>query len=117
MLDVQAVRTDLPHGPGPNSDDRLDEVVLAPDLDRRRVHEDVDELGPEPVADGERLVVDRDKAVGADASKDPLIDATSVRYANRLKGSPRCRLSPQSSFDTKNWTSVSTNQRSPSVGC
>jgi hypothetical protein len=46
MLDVQAVGPDLadPSGPGPR--DGFDEVVLAPDLDRGLVHEDVEGLHP-----------------------------------------------------------------------
>lgn len=72
MLDVQAVGSDLAHRPFPQPGDGLDEVILAPDLDHRVVHEDVDELSPVGVADREHLVVHRHDAVGRDAAKDPL---------------------------------------------
>jgi hypothetical protein len=54
-------------------------VVLAPDLNGGHVHEHVDELGPEGVADRERLVVHGDVAVGGDAAKHPLAGVVLVR--------------------------------------
>lgn len=47
-------------------------MVLAPDLDGGPVHEDVNELCLEGVADREDLVVDGDDPAGPDAAQHPL---------------------------------------------
>jgi hypothetical protein len=63
-LDVERVCPDLSHASRSRAGDRLDQVVLVPDLDRGVIDEDV--------ADREHLVVDRDHAVGSDPPKHPL---------------------------------------------